>query len=330
MAETGTILVGTVGQGVLRSTDDGETWRRLRPDQGMHSDAIIRRLATHPKSGAVVFAGSDKGLLRSDDAGASWQLLDNPMTGQTVWAVAIDESKPDVVIAGTGTPSPARLFRSTDGGASWRQSRAETADSCPAVGVPRPTGIAIDPTNSATVWCSLEVDGVRRSTDGGETWEYAAEAIGNPDAHNVLVTPGPPKRVFIIVNNDVWLSDDDGGGWRPLNIRRIFPWHYPRGIAMRPDDPRTIFITIGDATPGRVGAIMRSCDAGDTWQSMPLSAQSNSAMWTMAIFRSSPDKMLAGSRYGHLYRSDNGGDSWVRLWREFSEISSLAWVPDGA
>ena len=40
-----------------------------------------------------------------------------------------------------------------------------------------------------------------------------------------------------------------------------------------------------------------------------------------------PAVVFAGSRYGYLYRSDDGGDSWTKLWREFSEISSVLWVP---
>jgi hypothetical protein len=38
--------------------------------------------------------------------------------------------------------------------------------------------------------------------------------------------------------------------------------------------------------------------------------------------------MFAASRYGYLYRSEDGGDTWARLWREFSEASSLAWLPE--
>ena len=48
MTENMTILVGTVGQGVLRSADGGETWGRAGINQGLHSDALVRALATHP------------------------------------------------------------------------------------------------------------------------------------------------------------------------------------------------------------------------------------------------------------------------------------------
>jgi hypothetical protein len=38
--------------------------------------------------------------------------------------------------------------------------------------------------------------------------------------------------------------------------------------------------------------------------------------------------VFAGSRYGYLYRSDDEGDSWTKLWREFSEISSVQTIPN--
>jgi photosystem II stability/assembly factor-like uncharacterized protein len=44
MAKDMTILVGTVGQGIMRSADAGDTWRRVGIDQGIHSDALVRVL----------------------------------------------------------------------------------------------------------------------------------------------------------------------------------------------------------------------------------------------------------------------------------------------
>ena len=130
--------------------------------------------------------------------------------------------------------------------------------------------IAVDPTDHRNVWVGLEVDGVRQSRDGGETWRAVNGAIPNPDVHNVLVVAGPPKTVFTVVNDDIWRSTDDGQTWQPARAREVFPWHYPRGIAVRPDDPRTVFVTLGDATPGRIGTVMRSRDAGATWETLAL------------------------------------------------------------
>jgi photosystem II stability/assembly factor-like uncharacterized protein len=326
MAQQGTVLVGTVGQGVMSSRDDGATWTRASTGQGMHSDAMVRCLAAEPNRPEVIYAGTDQGLYQSEDGGARWRLLDTPMSGSAVWNVAIDQADPNVRFAGTGTPSVPRIYRSTNAGQSWQQCQMEIAETCPAVGIPRPTAIVIDPTNSRNIWVGLEVDGVRRSTDGGDTWTKLNGAIANPDVHSMVVTAGPPHTVFTVVNNDVWRSVDNGTTWESAHVRESFPWHYPRSIAVKPSDPKTVFVAIGDATPGRIGTIMRSKDAGATWENLAFPVQPNSAMWALAIPAAEPDLMFAATRYGYLYRSDDGGDSWRKLWRELSEVSSVLWV----
>ena len=327
MTDKGTILVGTVGQGVMMSGDDGESWTRAGVRQGMHSDCIVRMLRSDPRKPEVVYAGTDLGLYRSDDGGTTWRWLDNSMKGSHVWSIAIDPRDPAVMFAGTGTPSTPGIFRSTDGGKSWAKLRVDIADECPNVGVPRPTGIAVDPTNDRNVWVGLEVDGVRYSTDGGETWARLNGQIANQDVHSMLVVEGPPKTVFTVVNDDIWRSTDDGKSWQAARAREVFRWHYPRGIAVSPGDPRTVFVTLGDSTPGRIGTIMRTRDAGATWEDLKLPVQPNSAVWTVSIAEAAPDTMFAASRYGYLYRSDDGGDSWRKLWREFGEVSSIQWIP---
>lgn len=327
MAKGGAILVGTIGQGVMRTLDDGGSWTRASVRQGMHSDALVRSLLADPRQPEVVYAGTDMGLYRSDDAGARWARLDTPMSGAMVWSLAFDPVDPTVVFAGTGTPSTPAIYRSEDAAKTWRRLQVDIAAECPNVGIPRPTGIAVDPTDHRHVWVGLEVDGVRHSADGGETWSRPKGQIVNQDVHNVLVVAGPPKSVFVVVNDEVWRSTDDGATWHAARVREVFPWHYPRGIAGRPDDPKTVFVTLGDATPGRIGAVMRSDDAGITWQSAELPVPPNSAVWTVSIPAAAPDTVLAASRYGYLYRSDDGGSSWRKLWREFGEVSSILWVP---
>ena len=97
---------------------------------------------------------------------------------------------------------------------------------------------------------------------------------------------------------------------------------------VQPDNPNVIFVTIGDTTPGQTGTVMRSKDTGKTWENLPLPVEPNTAMWTVNIQPNDPAVVFAGSRYGYLYRSDDGGDSWNKLRREFSEISSVMWLPE--
>ena len=328
MAKNFTIIVGTVGQGIIRSEDAGENWQRAGINSGLHSDALVRTVVNHPQNPQKVFAGTEKGLYKSSNAGKDWELVDSILTNNCVWSLAIDKSDPSTMYAGTGTPDPSSIFRSSDGGKTWEERPVEVAKECPAVGVPRVTGIAIDPDNRQDIWVGFEVDGVRRSTDGGDTWEKVATSIPNLDVHNVAVSSGPPKTVVVVVNNDVYTSQDGGQEWEAVGIKNVFPMTYPRGILVKPDDPQTIFITIGDTTPGSTGAIMRSTDTGKTWSSLPLPVQPNTAMWVVNTQPFDSQLMFAGSRYGYLYRSDDGGESWEKIWREFSEISSVTWIPE--
>ena len=186
MAKKGTILVGTIGQSVMMSADDGANWIRASVRQGMHSDCIVRALLSDPLRPEAVYAGTDMGLYRSDDGGSKWRLLDTPMKGSMVWSVAVDPIDPNVMFAGTGTPSKPGIYRSTDAGKSWEHRPMEIAEECPNVGIPRPTGIAVDPTDHRNVWVGFEVDGVRHSADGGDTWTKVNGQIPNQDVHNVL------------------------------------------------------------------------------------------------------------------------------------------------
>jgi photosystem II stability/assembly factor-like uncharacterized protein len=320
-------LVGTVGQSVL-ATDDGEHWARLGPNAGFHSDAMVRTLATRPELPHVVWAGTDRGVLRSDDGGRNWSRLGGPTGEHQVWRIAFHPSDPKVVFVGTGTPTPAKIFRSEDNGASWKALPVEIAAECPAVGVPRVTDIAIDPLEPMSVWASVEVDGMRHSTDGGETWQRIDGSITNPDGHAATVTSGPPKSVVLTVNNEIFVSRDDGASWQTVGVKQHFPYTHIRDVVFDAMDPCTAWAAICDSTPGTTGVLMRTRDAGLTWERVDMPVEPNSAMWVVQTQPDAPERVLAASRYGYLYESLDAGSSFSKLKREFSEVSSIVWVPD--
>ena len=66
-----TICVGTIGSGIWRSPDGGETWTRVRPSRYPEND--VRALAVHPRAPHIVYAGTDSGVYRSEDRGARWR-----------------------------------------------------------------------------------------------------------------------------------------------------------------------------------------------------------------------------------------------------------------
>ena len=306
----------------MRTADRGETWQRIGIDQGLHTDAMVRALANDPLQPARVLAGTDRGLYKTEDAGAHWHHVDCAIRRDAVWSLARDPAEPRHMLAGTGTSQPAGVFRSEDGGQVWHACQADFAPNCPAVGVPRVTGLAIGRNGKA--WASVEVDGQRFSQDGGETWERVdPEQIPNPDGHNVAVVG---DAVMILVSNGLYISRDQAKSWQSTDAEETFGLRYCRGVAVDPGTER-VFLALGDSTPGRTGAIVRSPDAGRSWEQLPLPQDPNSAMWVVSVEPWNTAVVLAGSRYGYLYQSTDGGDSWQKLWREFSEVASITWCP---
>lgn len=327
-----TIIVGTVGQSVMRSTDNGKSWERVGPRRGFPYEALVRCLAVHPRRPNVLFAGTQSGLYRSDDAGQKWRLVDSALNPHYIWALAIDPVDPEIMLAGTGTPTPAMIFRSADGGESWERRPVDVTAQCENVGTPRVTGIAVDPDDHRNIWIGLEVDGARRSADGGKSWTDV-EVVREKDVHNVIVTAGPPKSVFIVCNREIYKSVDNGATWETLGMQGNIPWDYPRSqnylraIAVQPSRPEILFLGFGDATPGTAGGVARSDNMGKSWEVLPLPVQPNSTVWTFGTHPAEPNVIFAASRFGYLYLSDSGGSSWTKLAREFSEIAAVRWVP---
>src|SRR5579864_7287221 len=112
------ICIGTIGSGVWRSADAGETWKRSQNEGGLWSESRVYGLTVHPTEPRTIFAGADDGIHKSTDGGKSFARLDSPMNAMDVWKIAVDPSNPDIIFAGT---RPAALFRSKDGSTSWRK-----------------------------------------------------------------------------------------------------------------------------------------------------------------------------------------------------------------
>ena len=62
-----------IGQSIMRSEDNGQTWARIGPRRGFAYEASVRCIAMHPKQHNILFAGTERGLYRSEDRGANWK-----------------------------------------------------------------------------------------------------------------------------------------------------------------------------------------------------------------------------------------------------------------
>ena len=62
--------------------------------------------------------------------------------------------------------------------------------------------LAIDPVDPQHIWAGIEVDGVRHSKEGGNTWEVVTSGVNDPDIHNLAITAGLPKTLWVLPTFD--------------------------------------------------------------------------------------------------------------------------------
>lgn len=330
-----TILVATAGQGILRSNDDGHTWHRLGLNEPIEFDGVVRALAVDATRPQRIYAGADSGLCISDDGGAHWRLARGAICGMTVWSIAIDPNDPRILYAGTGAPSRAALFKSTDAGETWSRLRPELPEFCKGVNRPRLLTICVDPDDSRQVWFGVEEGGVWRSRDDGATFTRldapGSDAIRSSDIHAITILPAVAearKTIIVLTVNTVHVSNDDGATWDGQPSKKRFAGlYYTRTIAPLAGSRHELMLAVGDGTPGFKSRLYRSRDRGETWTPAELDVAPNSTFWALGGHPADPERMYAGTKYGDLFRSTDGGYTWWKEWREFSEITAVAWTP---
>ena len=321
------ICVGTVGGGLSHSPDGGESWDQIR--EPIPSECNVRALAVHPNNPHHILAGSDVGIFNSEDNGATWQKLESPMDGIQIWSIGIDPVDPDIIFVGTRPDA----YRSRDGGKRWEQLSLGVANPCP-VGVPRTTMMIVDPRDHRTIWAGIEVDGVHKSLDGGNTWIHLPDLGSEPfhgDIHGMAVSPGQPSAIYATTPFGIATSTDEGESWEYHEFPKYHETDtrsYCRGMALKADDPNVIFVGNGNTIPGITGDIRHSKDRGKTWEAARLPVEPNSVMYWFATHASIPNVIVAASLFGYVYTSEDGGNSWQKLRKEFGEIRSLALAPN--
>jgi len=318
--------MGSTGGGVWKTADAGETWVPIADDiLATGSIGAIRVARSDP---SVVYVGTGsaglrgKGMYRSDDAGESWRFIGLEDAGQ-IGAVEIHPDDPDrVYVAALGDPfgrnEERGVFRSVDGGESW-ENVLFTSDSVGAI------DIEIHPTDPDILYAGMwrgerkpwtiisgmresgREDGIWRSTDGGDSWEYVmlglpSGLIGKID---FAVSPDDPDRVYALVetkepDEGLYRSDDAGVTWRLVsNFEPIMdrPFYYTNVDA----DPTDADVVYASAT-----GFWKSTDGGENWERRPTPHGDNHDLWI------NPDdpRIMVQSNDGGANVSLDGGDSW--------------------
>ena len=324
------VLVGT-REGIAIVRREGSAWRVA---QRALSDQHISAIIMEPQSG-LTFAGAFHGGVHvSADDGRTWEPRHAGLTQNNVYSLASRRINGRVrVFAGT---EPAHLFVSDDLGLHWNEiASLRSVPSVPKWSFPAPPHIGhvkhinFDPENPATIYASVEVGGLLRSTDGGEHWEEFPSLY--EDVHRLMIHPTDAKFLYAVTGRGLYVSPRWGAEWQQWTKREDEIGGYPDGFVFRPSDPKLLFMTAAHDAPGTwrtthfAGArVSRSKDGGRTWEilrnGLPDRLQASIEAFCL---EEAPDStaIFAATTAGEIFYSEDLGERWNKIVSGLAPIS---------
>jgi photosystem II stability/assembly factor-like uncharacterized protein len=327
------LLGSAFEEAVLWKSVDGGLTFDPRPDSGLPRTLtdpetgelialpFFESIVTAPANPAVVYVVQSfdetgyypPSVYKSVDGGETFARLDAaPPTPLRVFA---HPTRPDVLFVTDGIGTGTGIHRSTDGGISFQQLAA----------TPGGWVIAFDAHNPSFVYVTggRAGEGLFRSTDDGETFQplgLTAEQVGSV-VEQVSVDPTDPDVIYVNTERGNFKSVNGGRRFRAINDGwRADVIHH---IALDGDDHPGLYVS----TEGK--GILKTKTRGRRYEEVPNTAGGHSPT-VIAIAPTDPELILAGTLFGGLFRTADGGRTWtranvdtgiIRFERELSEIA---------
>jgi len=224
-------------------------------------------------------------------------------------AIAVSPCDPRVIYAGSSADFsggiPGRIFKSTDGGATWDTL---FTGSTQGGGV---SDIEVDPHDPKTVYALP--GGVIKSTDGGQTWQDLSEDLEIPteDTRALVleVDPTNPKILYLgatgFFGGALYKTDNGGAEWKVLgqDVARL---DGVASVTVSPKNPATVYVGAGS------GDLFKSTDGGQTWELTGL-RRTRLDVQDVSIDAQQPNRLYAAVEENGIMTSKDGGATWQSL-----------------
>lgn len=264
----------SIGDGIYKSEDAGETWKKM----GLENTQQISKIIIDPNNDNIIYVSApgplwcdseNRGLYKTYDGGLTWEkiLYIDEKTGCA--DIIIDPKNPDIIYAAmwqfrrqpwsfsSGGPGSG-LYKSEDAGKSWRRVDKGFTD-----GELGRICLAISPTDTKLIYAIAESKntGLFLSKDGGETWTKNS-STGNVTARPfyfsvIQVDPSDSKRIYRPAYS-LSISDDGGQTFREASFEGGWVHSDHHAIWIDPVNPQHIYL-------GTDGGVYVSYDRGNNW-----------------------------------------------------------------
>jgi photosystem II stability/assembly factor-like uncharacterized protein len=360
------VLVGTKkGAFILSADGKRDKWQVDGPFFGGWEIYHMKGSAVDPNR---IYASQSSGWFgqvvhRSDDGGRTWETVGNEFVyeGKTgthqwydgtphpweftrVWHFEPSLTDVDTVYAGV---EDAAIFRSQDGGQTWKELSGLRLHSTGASWQPGAGGlclhtIVLDPRNPDRLFVAISAAGAFRTDDGGKTWlpinqGLRSDYIPDPNAevghcvHRIAQHPARPEVLYMQKHWDVMRSDDAGASW--YEISGNLPSDFGFVVDVHAHDPETVYVlpikSDSEHYPpeGKL-RVYRSRSGGNEWEALTRGLPQrdcyvNVLRDAMAVDKLDPCGIYFGTTGGEVYASADGGDNWMTIVNTLPKILSV-------
>ncbi|NOT22843.1 MAG: glycosyl hydrolase [Nitrospiraceae bacterium] len=364
------LLIGTrKGAFTLKSDRARRTWKLSAP---LFLGHIIHHIVCDPRDRRTMLMAASTGhlgptIFRSTDAGKTWKESATPpafpkvpegekgrSVGHVFWLTPCHANEPNVWYAGT---SPQGLFRSEDGGATWkpfsyinddpqyREWMGSIQDGTP--DGPKLHSILVDPRNPKHLYFAMSGGGVHESTDGGKTFVpllegldvvegFAPTTATFHDPHCVRLCPSNPDRLYQQNHCGIYRLDRPSDTWLRIGKnmpKKIGDIGFPMVVHPHNADIAWVFPMDGQTVWPRVSpdgkpAAYVTRNAGKRWTRQDKGFPRSNAWWTVKRQAMSNDAhetvgLYVGTTQGEIWASRNEGATWTCIARHLPEIYSV-------
>ncbi len=314
-------LYAATGDAIARLDEREGVWQTRISLTGSSAQC----LALDPFDRDVVYAGlREGGVRRTIDGGKSWSDCGLPAPG--VFSLAVSATG-GAVYAGT---EPSALYRSDDRGETWvelgglLELPSRPTWSFP----PRPwtshvRWIAPSPHDADLLLVGIELGGLMRSTDRGETW-HDHRPGAQRDVHSLAWHPHVAGRAYEAGGGGTAWSDDGGYSWHAADAGR--DRNYTWSVAVDPDDPELWYVSASTgpyaAHGGRDPQALIYGRRDGAWHALTggLPESLPAMPYALVAFEGG---VVAGLADGQLWGSEDRGESWERYELEGDPLTEL-------